>query len=160
VRRPWLIFLFALAAGLLGYGLTRIAVRAPTPALAATPEAQLVWLEREFSLTRAACDEIKRLQLAYEPICEEHCSAIARAQTALKTALAADNATARAAAEAELARLKRVCADSTRAHLQAVAAQMPPAQGARFLALMEPRIAHGPDRTGAPALAPTPASAP
>lgn len=160
MRRPWLIFALALAAGLLGYGLTRLAVRAPAPDEAAAPEAQLAWLEREFSLTRDACDEIKRLQLAYEPVCVDHCAAIARAQAALKTALATDDASARAAAETELARLKRVCAESTRAHLQAVAAQMPPAQAVRFLALMEPRVAHHPDREGAPALAPSPPSPP
>lgn len=148
-----MIILLALVAGLLGYGLTRLAIRPPAPHEASAPEAQLAWLEREFALSSAACDEIKRLQLAYAPLCEQHCAAIVRAQAALKAA--AGDAAGRAAAQAELARLKRVCAESTRAHLEAVAAQMPPAQAARFLAMMEPRVAHRPERTGAPALAPS-----
>lgn len=158
-RRALLILALALAAGLLAYGLTRRAMHPPVVAADAT-EAQLDWLAREFSLNDAARAEVARLQTGYEPICEEHCAAVARARAALKAATAANDASARAAAEAELARLKQLCAESTRAHLRAVAAQMAPAQAARFLSLMEPRVAHDPERTGAPALAPTPASAP
>lgn len=156
-RRTLLLFALAVAAGLLGYGLTRLALRPPAFAVDST-EAQLDWLAREFSLNAGARAEVARLQSAYEPVCENHCAAIARAQASLKTALAAGDASARAAAEAQLARLKQLCAESTQAHLRAVAAQMPPAQAARFLNLMQPRVAHAAERTGAPTLAP--ASAP
>lgn len=157
-RRALIIAALVLVAGLSGYGLTLLALRALEPAQASAPEAQLAWLEREFSLSSSACEEIKRLQLAYSPICAQHCAAIARAQKTLKTAVDDADPVARAAAEAELARLKQACADSTRAHLKAVASRMPPAQAERFLSLMEPRVAHHDARTGAPALAP--ASAP
>jgi hypothetical protein len=90
-----------------------------------------------------------RLQIAYAPVCEAHCGAVAAAQDALS---AATDEPARAAARAELARLERVCSEATRAHLQAVAALMEPAQAARFLALMEPRVNHSAGRAGAPAL--------
>lgn len=152
-RRTLLTLVLALVAGILGYGATRLALRPPARAADST-EAQLDWLAREFSLDKRARAEVARLQSAYEPICESHCAAIGRAQAALKAAIAADNAAARAAAEAELARLKQICAESTQAHLRAVAAQMPPDQAARFLTLMQPRVAHTVERTGAPALAP------
>ncbi len=155
LRRPLILIALALLAGLLGYGITRLAMRPPQPEIASSPEAQLAWLAREFSLSRSAGEEIARLQTAYEPICEAHCTAIARAQAALSLARHSQDSAGIAAAEAELARLKRVCADATRAHLEAVAAQMQPAQAARFLALMEPRIAHTGPREGAPALAPS-----
>ncbi len=142
----------ALAAGLIAYAGTRLALRAPAPAEAASSAGQLTWLAREFRLTPAQTAEIDRLQTAYAPICAGHCIAIIDAQDALASA---DTPAGRADATAELARLKAVCAASTRAHLQSVAACMPPAQATRFLALMEPRVAHTDDRTGAPALSPT-----
>lgn len=155
-RRPVILAALALVAGLLGYGLTRLAMPAPEPAEASAPDAQFAWLKKEFAVSDTASAEIRRLQLAYAPICEDHCAAVVRAQAALRAA--GDDPAARAAASAELARLKTLCAEATRTHLQAVAAQMPPDQGARFLAMMESRIAHDDARGGAPAL--TPVSAP
>lgn len=151
-RRPLLLLGLALAAGLIAYGLTRVAMRPPAAAEAETPAAQLDWLAREFALSDSARAEAARIQAAYEPICDAHCSAIARAQTALR-ASSSDSAT-RAAAETELARLKQVCAESTREHLRAIAALMSPEQAKRFLALMEPRVARRDDHDGAPGLAP------
>ena len=46
----------------------------------------------------------------------------------------------RATAQAELQRLVATCHDSTQAHLQAVAAAMDPVQGARYLAMIGPRL--------------------
>lgn len=115
-----------------------------------TAEAKLDWLAEEFGLRPEAVSAISLLQKAYAPVCAQHCEDIARAQSALSSA--GDDARARAAAEAELERLKQVCAEATRAHLAAVASHMAPPQAARFLAMMEPRIAHHDRRTGAPGL--------
>lgn len=156
-RRPLILLGLALAAGLIAYQLTRVAMRSPVTAEAEATAAQLDWLAREFSLSDSARAEAARIQAAYEPICDAHCSAIARAQTALR-ADSADPAL-RAAAETELARLKQVCAASTREHLRAIAALMSPEQAKRFLALMEPRVARRDEHDGAPALAPVSADA-
>lgn len=144
-RRLVLFLALVLLAGLAGYGLTRHFI--PPPATDA--EARHRWLREEFDLDPVQAARIDALQSDYEPICAGHCAAIARTRAELD---AATDATARAAALAELNRLKLVCAEATRAHLRSVAACMAPAQGARFLALMEPRVAHGESRTGAPAL--------
>jgi hypothetical protein len=152
LKRPaLLIVLLALAAGLLAYFGTRLAMPAPDPAPDAA--AKLAWLSREFSLTPAQTAEIDRLQQAYGPVCMEHCDKIAAAEAALASA---HDEPSRAAARRELARVQILCAEATRAHLEAVAAIMPPDQAARFLALMEPRVAHTHGRTGAPDLAPRP----
>lgn len=150
-RRIILVVLFAFAAGLLAYVAIRLA-QAPTAPLA-NPAARIDWLTREFKLTPAQATEIDRLQSAYAPVCEAHCAAIARAEDALSAAV---TESARATARAEMSRLADVCAKSTLTHLQAVASLMEPAQGARFLALMEPRVAHSAGRAGAPALDPAP----
>lgn len=148
--RPLRFAALVLAAGLLGYTLTRLILPPPAPAEVAAPEAQIQWLAREFKLTPAQISEVLRLQSAYAPVCAGHCAAIIQARKDLSASGLSPEA--RAAVEAELARLKRVCTEATRAHLQAVAAVMPPGQGSRFLALMEPRIAHTGDRAGAPSL--------
>ena len=148
--RPLLFSALVLAAGLVAYGLTRLALPPPAPAEAAEHGAQLEWLAREFKLTPAQTAEIVRLQAVYAPICAGHCAAIVRARKDLADSSLAPEA--RAAAEAELARLEHVCTEATRAHLQAVAAAMPPDQGPHFLALMEPRVSHPGGHTGAPAL--------
>lgn len=141
--------LLVLAALALGYFTTARILRSSLPSDAPSPAAKLDWLAREFSLTPAQIAEISRLQADYAPICADHCAAIVTAQ---ETLAAAATPASRAAAEAALARLKEVCATATRTHLHAVAGCMPPAESARFLALMEPRVAHASGRTGAPAL--------
>lgn len=140
------VTLLLLALGL-GYWVTGKVLYLPSDTV--SEEARLTWLAREFSLGPAETARIRRLQDDYAPICADHCAAIARAQKNLSTA---STPAGLASARAELTRLEAICADATRAHLQAVAACMPPAQSGRFLALMEPRIAHSSGRTGAPSL--------
>jgi len=146
VSRP-LVFFFALVllAGLAGYGVTRHFLPAPVT----DAEARHRWLREEFDLDPAQAARIDALQSEYKPVCASHCAAIARTRDQLDAAI---DATTRTAALIELDRLKVICTEATRAHLQAVAACMAPDQGARFLALMEPRVAHGENQTGAPAL--------
>lgn len=141
-----LVAALALAGGALGYFATGRMLR-PADA-AVTDQAKLDWLEREFALSPDAVAAIRRVQADYAPVCANHCSAITAADRRLAAAPPAE----RPAAEAELMRLREVCAIATRAHLESVAACMAPEQGRRFLAMMEPRVAHSPGRAGAPAL--------
>ncbi len=145
-RQFALLGLLALVAGLLAYGLTRWVFPASLPA---ADTVNLDWLRQEFALTPAQLETVASLHADYAPVCAGHCAAIAEAETALAASTTPD---ARISAQAELKRLEQRCADSTRAHLRAVAAAMPPAQAARFLALIEPKIAHTEGRIGAPDL--------
>lgn len=141
-----LIALILAAAGL-GYLATSRMLSLPSDTV--SEQARLDWLAHEFALTPDALATIRRLKADYAPICADHCAAIAVADRSLADAT---TAAARASAEAELDRLRKVCADSTRRHLADVAACMPPAQGRRFLEMMEPRVAHTDGRVGAPSL--------
>jgi hypothetical protein len=143
------ILILILVALALGYFATARVLSARLPDATPTTAAKLDWLAREFALTPAQLEAIAKLQADYAPICADHCAAIVAAQE--RVAAAAKPADL-AVAKAELARLEQVCAVATRAHLQSVAACMPGHQAARFLAMMEPRVAHNPDRNGAPAL--------
>ncbi len=145
-RHIGLLLALALVVGVLAYGITRWALPASAPE---GETANLDWLKKEFSLTPAQLKKVQQLHVDYAPVCAGHCAAIAEAEAALNKATSPEQL---AAARAELQRLEKVCADSTRSHLSAVAAVMPPAEAGRFLALVEPKIAHSDGRTGAPDL--------
>lgn len=141
-----ILFLATLVALLCGYWVVRQGL--PAPEIRPGEGERLEWLAREFGLSVETMSEIRRLQELYGPVCAGHCEAIAEAERKLAQAAPSE----RAAAEAELQRLHVVCATATRAHLQSLAALMPPHAGQRFLRLMEPRIAHQPGQTTAPSL--------
>ncbi len=129
--------LLALAVAALAFGLTHWL--APHPQ---TPADEITWLTSEFHLTTAQTAAIEKLHAAYDPVCMEHCRLIRETRTrliSLKTSTPRD-AAAYAAAEAEMTHLKGICHDATQKHLEAVAAQMSPAEGRRFLVLTLPKL--------------------
>lgn len=131
--------LLALAVAALAFGLTRWL--APHPHAA---DDEMAWIKTEFHLTPAQTAAIEKLHDDYGPVCMEHCRLIREARARLNT-LNATNQHATpadyAATQAEMTRLKAVCHDATQKHLEAVAAQMSPAEGRRFLDLTLPKLA-------------------
>ena len=102
----------------------------------------LEWLRNDFSLDEAQFAAVKRLHDSYALVCEEHCIAIqeaARRRNQLRTE-AADPASLQRA-EQELEELRQACETAIAGHVRQVAAQMSPAQGERYLALVLPKIA-------------------
>ena len=100
-------------------------------------------MKTEFHLTPAQTAVIEKLHDDYAPICMEHCRLIREARARLTALVAANqrNPADYAAAQAEMTRLKAVCHDATQKHLEAVAAQMSPDEGRRFLDLTLPKLA-------------------
>lgn len=131
MRRITLLLVLIVTAGVGSFGLTRWFAKPPIPTDA------LAWMATEFSLTPAQRTRIAALQADYMVVCDRHCAAIADA----KSKLAEASPATRAQAEADMQRLEVICIDSTRAHLRAIAAQMEPVAGRRFLALVEPKLA-------------------
>ena len=113
--------LIALAAAAVAFGVTLLVLR-PS---ADTDE--IAWMRTEFNLTPAQVAAVEKLHDDYHPICMAHCAAITEARE-------------KSAPPAELARLEAVCREATLAHLQRVATVMPPAEAARFLALVTPKV--------------------
>lgn len=128
MKRLLVILAVVVLVGAGSYGITRLVV--PPPA----DEDQIVWLTREFKLTPAQAATIEALHLAYIPVCSDHCAAIVAARERLASSPADPNL------RTEVLRLERICQEATLQHVRAVAEQMDAAQGARFLALVEPRI--------------------
>jgi hypothetical protein len=129
MRRLLTLLAVVLVVGAASYGVTRL-LTPPPPA----DEDQVTWLAREFSLNAAQTQAVRQLHEDYIPVCSDHCAAIVAARERL-AAHPHD-----AALQAQVARLERVCQQATLDHVRAVAACMAPAEGRRFLALVEPRI--------------------
>lgn len=141
--------LLALAAGsgaMTYYGLSGHSMRTEGEADA------LVWLRSEFKLDDAQMRRIEAMHETYQDVCADHCVAIgeARAKVRQLRAAGADEATVQAA-EAKTIEVEGFCRSSTEAHVRAVAAVMGAGQGARYLAVVLPRLAHV-EHTGAPDL--------
>ena len=114
----------------------------------------MTWLRTEFALSDEQFAKVKALHDSYSNTCEEHCRAIqraARAKEALRRSAEANPADL-AAAEQRLAELRAVCESAIAAHVRRCAAEMSPESGARYLAMMLPRIAdfdhHAPPDVG------------
>ena len=130
--------LLALAVAALAFGLTRWFSCPHT----GSDADEMAWMKTEFHLTPPQTAAIAKLHDAYDPVCQLHCRLIRETRARLT---AIETATPRrpadyAAAQSEMTRLKAVCHDATRQHLEAVAAQMPPGEGRRFLALTLPKL--------------------
>ena len=133
------VFIFVLCVGLGAfgaYGITRWA--ACNTVLHC--EDQVAWLQREFHLSAEETAAIKTLHDGYQPVCREHCAQIHRARSGLAALKAGAPLAETNAAQAELTRVETICREATRAHLERVAAVMAPAEGARFLALVLPKL--------------------
>lgn len=103
----------------------------------------LEWLRVEFGLDESQFREIKALHEAYSSVCEEHCRQIQlanRERSELKARPQVDPATL-LAAETRLMELRRECETAIAAHVRQCAALMSPAAGARYLAMVLPKIA-------------------
>jgi hypothetical protein len=122
--------LFAIAAAALAFGVTCALLR-PAPTADAD---EIAWMQKEFHLTPTQTSVIEQLHTDYHPVCMSHCKLIKQARD--KLSVSSDIATD----QAELTRLEAVCRDATLAHLQRVAAVMSPDEGARFLALVTPKV--------------------
>ena len=136
MKRLTAFLLLVLAVAATAYGLTRYLG-------SRNVEDQWAWLRREFQLSDAQFSRIVALHQAYQPVCAEHCSRIKALQQRIaeleRTGATAspDYASAREAWQA----VKLECNRATLQHLQRVAAEMAPAEGRRYLALMVPRLA-------------------
>lgn len=89
----------------------------------------MMWLRAEFSLTEKQFEEIKRLHDDYYIECSVHCALIVEAREEGQS-------------EEVVAQLEANCEQAMEVHCRAVAAAMTAEEGARYLEIVLPRIAH------------------
>lgn len=115
---------------------------APTQAMLSTPNGGMQWLRGEYHLSDAQFARIQELHRQYAPQCDRMCARINEANTRLD-ALIAKNKTYTpevAAALKECQVVQGECRQALLEHVYAVSAEMPPADGARYVEMMKSRI--------------------
>ncbi len=151
MKRLVLVLAVALASAVVAYFLVALRRSADMQSLRGS---NITWIRTEFGLNDGQFAAVQRLHDDYSGVCAKHCTDVAAARDQLEAIIAANGSpTARAAAEQRVLDLEAVCNDATRAHLHRVAAAMPPAEGERFLRLVEPHLAqlpHDGERLPAP----------
>jgi hypothetical protein len=128
----------ALAVGFFAY---RASGDGPVAAALQRKDA-MEWLRTDFNLTEVQFAKIKQLHDAYSTVCEEHCRQIreaAQARVALRDSVNPDPSLL-AAADRRVEQLRLVCESAIATHVRQCAAEMSPAAGQRYLALVLPKI--------------------
>ena len=142
MKRGLLVILLAGAGALGGYAIYFRCATAGAQAMLAQPGGEMEWLRREFHLTDAQFARIRDLHRGYAPKCGLMCAKIADANARLDTLIDASGAITPeiAAALQESAAVQEECRQALLGHVYAVAAEMPPADGARYRRMMKARL--------------------
>jgi hypothetical protein len=109
------------------------------------------WLRKEFSLTDAQVAAIEKIRAEYKPLCAQHCGKLSTARERIAQAekTSGINSPAYAQAQAEYEAINVECGQATRRHLEAIAAQMSPEEGRRYLELVGPKISQAAPKSSA-----------
>lgn len=136
--RPLSVLAFGLVAGAVAFGSTYWWRTREHRDLLASPGSELAWLRHEFRLTDDQFSRVTKLHTAYQPTCAELCRRIAEQNRRLHDAVLATNAVTPeiTALVAETGRVRDACRAAMLAHLYAVAREMAPEEGRRYLNLM------------------------
>lgn len=142
MNRLTLTGIAAILVALVTYAVYYRALTAPDKALVSKPQGGLEWLRREFQLSEAQFARITALHEAYGPVCGELCERIGEANSRLEKLTAANRGMCPEleAALADCAAVRRDCNAALLRHAYAVAAEMPPESGQRYLRMMTARL--------------------
>lgn len=136
MRNALFTVLLALAVCAASFGIAYCLSDQPAVRRAAREGDAMQWLRTEFCLDDAQFAAVQKLHDDYSRACGQHCAAIMAAKH-------------RSAPAAEVAALEATCVAAMTEHFRRVATLMPAGQGARYLAIVLPRVADY-DHTGAP----------
>ena len=142
MKKGLLVIVIALGAALGGYCTYYQFATAPARALLAGADGGMQWLQREYHLSDAQFSRIREMHRAYAPKCDLMCEKIAKANARLDQ-LIATNKTFSPEVDTAMNECVAVQAECRRAllrHVYEVSAEMPAADGARYLQMMTARI--------------------
>lgn len=141
-RWPLIAILVGLGAALVAFVVCTYLATQPMRVISAAPDAELLWLRREFKLTDAQFAQIKSLHEKYSGRCDAMCREIMRVNTRLDSLITADHEVTPELSSAmeEAARVQANCRTAMLAHIYEVAANMEPTQGARYVQMMKEMI--------------------
>jgi len=139
MKRPWLILMAGIAAGLLAYSSFYYVSTARCHSLMDKPTPELAWLQAEFHLSDAEFARICQMHESYLAGCAERCRRIDEKNEELKRLLATTNSVTPEIEKtlAEAAQLRAECQTKMLQHFYEVSRTMPPEQGKRYLAWVQ-----------------------
>jgi hypothetical protein len=141
MKRTLVVFLAALVLGTTAYFLCfRIATR-PLREMASVNN-ELAWLGAEFRLTPEQMKRVEQLHSDYEPRCTAMCRKIADNNAQLDRLIVEGRKVSPEMERLlrESAEIQIECRREMLAHIYAVAAVMPPEQGARYIGLLKMQV--------------------
>ncbi len=112
------------------------------------------WMRQEFHLTDAQYAQVKQLETAYHPHCIKMCDEVNESRSALKN-LILSNGTVTPEIEAALKKdgaVQQQCREDMLHHFYEVSQAMPPAEGKRYLQIMQAQVVE-PEKTSAATVA-------
>jgi hypothetical protein len=142
VKKSLLILLLAAATALGGYWTYYRCATAPARTMVAQADGGMEWLRREYHLSDAQFARVQQAHREYAPKCDLMCEKIGKANARLDRVILA-NKTYTPEVEAAMKECLAVqgeCRQALLAHVYAVSAEMPAADGARYLEMMTARI--------------------
>lgn len=136
------ILIAALALAVTAYAIYFEAMTRPAHALLAKPDGKLEWLRREFNLTDPQFAKITALHEGYSSVCASMCERIVAANSKLDGRIAANREVTPDVESAlrECAMVRADCNTALLRHIYAVAAEMSPESGKRYIEMMTKRI--------------------
>lgn len=108
------------------------------------------WMRQEFHLNDAQYAQVKKLDAAYYPHCADMCNQIEQSHLALKNLILV-NGTMTPEVEAALKKdgaVQQQCREDMLRHFYEVGQAMPPAEGKRYLQIMQVQVV-APEKTSA-----------
>lgn len=138
MKRPFPLLLAGLIAGGVAFGAMFWLQTRGHHSLSAAPGSELEWLRQEFRLNDAQFARVSALHQAYRPTCADLCRRIAERNERLRAAVARTNVVTEEIRTlvTETGRARDDCRQAMLTHLYAVAAEMPPEAGQRYLQIM------------------------
>jgi hypothetical protein len=141
MRREFRVLMVFVAVAAAGYAAYYGCATASARAMLSRPESQMEWLRREFHLSDAQFGRIQGLHRDYAPRCALMCGRIQEADARVNGLIAARAVTPElGAALSNLAAVREACTEAMLAHACAVAQEMTPTDGVRYLRMMKGRV--------------------
>ena len=142
MKKGLLILPLAAVIALAGYWTYYRCATAPARTMFMQATGGMEWLRREYHLSEAQFARIQELHREYAPKCDRMCERIAQANARLDQLIRANKTYTPEvdAAMKECLAVQGECRQALLAHVYAVSAEMPAADGARYLEMMKSRI--------------------
>jgi hypothetical protein len=149
MKKSLLVLLLAAVIAGAGYWIYYRCATAPARTMFTQANGEMEWLRREYHLSDAQFTRIEQIHREYAPKCDLMCEKIAKANARLDQLILANKTYTPEVETAmkECLAVQGECRQALLAHVYAVSAEMPAADGARYLEMMtarivEPGVAH------------------